>query len=133
MFLVEVSYHFTMSLILYYHPLASFCWKPLIALYENETSFTPYFVDFGNDESRENFLKVWPIGEFPVLRDENRKQTIPQSAVIIEYLSLYYPGAKKLVPSDPGLALEARQWDQFFDSYVHIPTQKIVAKCLCCS
>ncbi len=26
-----------MSLTLHYHPLASFCWKALIALYENET------------------------------------------------------------------------------------------------
>ncbi|TIO96612.1 MAG: glutathione S-transferase family protein, partial [Mesorhizobium sp.] len=24
-----------MSLTLYFHPLASFCWKPLIAVYEN--------------------------------------------------------------------------------------------------
>ena len=41
-----------MSLTLYYHPLASFCWKPLIALYENETAFTPHLVDLGNEESR---------------------------------------------------------------------------------
>ena len=30
-----------MSLTLYYHPLSSFCWKALIALYENDTPFTP--------------------------------------------------------------------------------------------
>ena len=30
-----------MSLKLYYHPLSSFCWKALIALYENDTPFTP--------------------------------------------------------------------------------------------
>lgn len=30
-----------MMLTLYYHPLASFCWKVLIALYENGTAFTP--------------------------------------------------------------------------------------------
>ena len=85
-----------MSLILYYHPLASFCWKPLIALYEGETLFTPHLVDLGNEESRESFLKVWPIGEFPVLRDEKRKRTIPQSAIIIEYLSLH-PFFKKII------------------------------------
>ena len=30
-----------MSLTLHFHPLASFCWKALIALYENDTPFTP--------------------------------------------------------------------------------------------
>ena len=34
-----------MSLVLYYHPLASFCHKVLIALYENETPFVPRSVD----------------------------------------------------------------------------------------
>jgi glutathione S-transferase len=29
-----------MSLTLYYHPLSSFCWKVLIALYENDTPFS---------------------------------------------------------------------------------------------
>jgi glutathione S-transferase len=37
-----------MSLILYYHPLASFCHKVLIALYENETPFEPRFVDLAD-------------------------------------------------------------------------------------
>ena len=119
-----------MSLILYYHPLASFCWKPLVALYESETPFTPHLVDLGNDESRESFYKIWPVGEFPVLRDEKRNRTVPQSAIIIEYLSLYHPGVKIMVPSDPELALEARQWDQFYDSYLQIPMQKIVADIL---
>ena len=30
-----------MSLTLHFHPLASYCWKALIALYENDTPFTP--------------------------------------------------------------------------------------------
>ena len=34
-----------MSLTLYFHPLASFCHKALIALYENDTPFTPHIVD----------------------------------------------------------------------------------------
>jgi glutathione S-transferase len=34
-----------MSLTLHFHPLASYCHKVLIALYENETPFTPNFVD----------------------------------------------------------------------------------------
>ena len=33
-----------MALTLHFHPLASFCWKALIALYENDTPFTPNLV-----------------------------------------------------------------------------------------
>ena len=33
-----------MPLTLYYHPLASYCWQPLIALYENDTAFKPHIV-----------------------------------------------------------------------------------------
>ena len=37
-----------MSLTLYLHPLASFCHKVLIALYENDVAFTPEIVDFAD-------------------------------------------------------------------------------------
>ena len=50
-----------MSLELFYHPLSSFCWKTLIALYENETPFTPVMVDLGNADQRAGLLKLWPI------------------------------------------------------------------------
>jgi glutathione S-transferase len=115
-----------MSLILYYHPLASFCWKALIAFYENEVPFKPLLVDLGDENSRDDFYKVWPMGEFPVLRDEKNAQLIPQSSIIIEYLHLHHPGAVALIPADPDKALEARKWDRFFDGYVHEPMQKIV-------
>ena len=119
-----------MSLTLYYHPLASFCWKPLIALYESKTPFTPHLVDLGNEEARGAFHKIWPMGEFPVLRDEKRGQMIPQSASIIEYLALHYSEASMLIPSNPEQALEARRWDQFYDSYVQVPMSKIVTDTL---
>ena len=40
-----------MSLTLYYHPLASFCHKVLIALYENQTAFEGRIVDLGDERS----------------------------------------------------------------------------------
>jgi glutathione S-transferase len=36
-----------MSLTLHFHPLASYCHKALIALYEHDTPFTPNMVDLG--------------------------------------------------------------------------------------
>jgi glutathione S-transferase len=115
-----------MSLHLYLHPLASFCWKALIAFYENDTAFEPHIVDLGNETSRAEFKKIWPIGKFPVLRDEARGQTIPESSIIIEYLSQHYPGKTQLVPTDADLARETRLCDRFYDLYVSEPMQKIV-------
>ncbi len=115
-----------MSLKFYYHPLASFCWKVLIALYENGTPFDPVLVDLADAASRAAFFKVWPVGKFPVLRDEVQDRTIPESTIIIEYLARHYPGEVQLLPSDPETALEARLQDRFYDRYVHEPMQKIV-------
>jgi len=119
-----------MSLTLYLHPLASFCWKVLIALYENETPFQPHIVDLSDEASRRAFTKLWPIGKFPVLRDEARHLTIPESSTIIEYLAQHYPGRTALLPADPDLAREARLRDRFYDLYVHEPMQKIVLDAL---
>jgi glutathione S-transferase len=110
----------------YFHPLASFCWKPLIAFYENDTPFEPHIVDFGDETSRAEFLNLWPMGKMPVLRDEARGRTVPESTIVIEYLAQHHPGRVALVPSDPDLARQARLTDRFYDLYVHEPMQKIV-------
>jgi glutathione S-transferase len=115
-----------MSLTLHFHPLASYCHKVLFALYENETPFTPNLVDLGNEAERGALLKLWPIGKFPVLRDDARDQTVPESTVIIEYLDRYYPGRTRFIPEDADRAREIRLRDRFYDLFVHEPMQKIV-------
>jgi glutathione S-transferase len=115
-----------MSLTLHYHPLASFCWKALIALYENDIPFTPNSVNLGDATERAALLKLWPIGKFPVLRDEARGETVPESSIIIEYLDTHYPGRTRFIPENPDLALQARLRDRFYDLYVHLPMQKIM-------
>jgi len=114
------------SLKLYLHPLSSFCWKPLVALYENDTPFQPHIVDLSNEAARAEFKKVWPLAKFPVLRDETRDRTVPESSTIIEYLAQHYPGRTQLVPGDPDLARQTRLSDRFFDLYLQVPMQKIV-------
>jgi glutathione S-transferase len=115
-----------MSLTLYYHPLASYCWQPLIALYENGTEFKPVIVDLMDPASAAAFRKVWPIGKFPVLRDQTRGVTVPESTVIIEYLGQHYPGTMQLLPTDADLAWRVRLGDRFYDHYVNDPMSKIV-------
>jgi glutathione S-transferase len=115
-----------MSLTLYFHPLASFCHKVLIALYEKEIAFEGRIVDLVSADERAKYLELWPVGKIPVLRDEARDRTVPETTVIIEYLDRYHPGAAQMFPSQTEELLDARLWDRFFDQYVSVPMQKIV-------
>jgi glutathione S-transferase len=115
-----------MTLKLYYHPLASFCWKALISLYENGTPIEPVLVDLGNPDSRAAFAKVWPIAKFPVIRDEHRGQTVAEATVVIEYLDAFYPGPTRFVPADAEQAWQVRMWDRVFDHHVNEQVGKII-------
>jgi glutathione S-transferase len=113
-----------MPLTLYLHPLSSFCHKALIALYENDTPFTPHNVDLSNAEESAAFKKIWPVGKFPVLKDG--ATIVPESTSIIEYLAQHYPGRSKLIPDDAEAAIEVRAQDRFYDLNVHLMMQKII-------
>ncbi len=111
-----------MSLKLYLHPLSSYCHKALIAFYENDIPFEPKRIDDASVAAE--FRKLWPVGRFPLLRDDSRDATVPESSIIIEYLALHYPGKTKLLPDDPDAARKVRMRDRFFDNYMHTPMQK---------
>jgi len=113
-----------MSLKLYFHPLSSFCHKVLIALYETGTPFEPRTVDLFGEAAE--YRKIWPIGKIPVLRDEAKDRTIPETSIIIEYLAQHYPGRTQLFPTDRDLCRQMRLRDRFYDLYVQVPMQKIV-------
>src|SRR3989442_205877 len=49
------------ALTLHFHPLASFCWKALIALYDNEILFTPNKIDLGNPTERRALSRIAEI------------------------------------------------------------------------
>jgi len=115
-----------MTLKLYFHPLASFCHKALIALYENAIPFEPVVVDLGDAASSAAFKKIWPMAKMPVLRDEARDRTVAEATVVIEYLDAHYPGPTRFVPPDVDRAWQTRMWDRFYDHYVQEPMQKIV-------
>ena len=112
-------------MILYYHPLSSYCWKVLIALYENDTPFERAMME--EPGVTEAWLTLWPLGKFPVLRDEARDRTVAEASIIIEYLGQQRAGRFRPIPADPGDALEVRLMDRLFDNYVMTPMQKIVA------
>jgi glutathione S-transferase len=106
--------------------LSSYCWKALIALYEAEVPFEKHLVDLRDPTQRAAFLKLSPLGKFPLLRDTEPDRCIPESSILIEYVALGSPGARRLFPSSRELALEVRARDRFFDLYVMEAMGKVV-------
>jgi glutathione S-transferase len=115
-----------MSLIFHGHPLSSYCWKVLIALYENGTPFEQQLINLGDPDSRAALAALWPVAKMPVLEDRTRGEVIPETSVIIDYLDAHYPGPIRFVPEDPDRAREIRLWDRIYDLYLQGPMQKIV-------
>jgi glutathione S-transferase len=109
---------------LYAHPFASYCQKVLIALHENDTSFIYRMLGPDDPSANAELEALWPLRRFPVLVDEGR--TLIESSIIIEHLTLRYPGPIRLLPQDPMTALEVRKMDRFFDNYIMTPMQKVV-------
>jgi glutathione S-transferase len=98
-----------------------------IALYEKGTEFRREIVNLGDAASSARFFELWPVGKMPLLRDEERDRTVPETTIIIEYLDQHYRGQRTLLPSDAEQQLDARLWDRFYDLYVQMPMQRIVA------
>lgn len=115
-----------MSLTLYAHPFSSYCWKVLIALYENDLAFTYKHLETpGVAEER---AALWPFGKFPVLVDDGR--VVAESTIIIEHLVLHHSGSVELIPADPQAALKIRFLDRMFDAYVMTAMQVPVSEAL---
>jgi glutathione S-transferase len=115
-----------MSVTLHYHPLSSFCQKVLIGLYELDVPHHKKLVNLMDADERTGFMKLWPIGKFPVLRDDARDATVPETSIILEYLEQHYARPGRLVPREADAARECRLRDRFFDLYVNMPVGKIV-------
>jgi glutathione S-transferase len=111
-----------MPLTFYGHPLSSYCWKVLIALYENDTPFEYRRLD--NEETAGELARLWPLAKMPILVEDGR--AIVESSMLIEYLDLCHPGPVRFVPADPEAALRVRTLDRIFDNYVMTPMQRIV-------
>jgi glutathione S-transferase len=111
-----------MPLTLYAHPFAAYCWKVLIALYENATPFGYRVVE--DAAGWAELESLWPIKKFPLLKDGNA--TLIESSIIVEYLMLHYPGATRMIPVNDDAALQVRFMDRVFDNYVMTPMNTLV-------
>jgi glutathione S-transferase len=118
-----------MALILYHHPFSSFCQKALVGLRERGVEFESVIVDLGDPAQKGALEALWPIGKFPVLRDEEAGVIIPEACLIVEYADGHSSAADgpRLIPADPAACRNVRLWDRVFDNYVEHPMQKAVA------
>jgi glutathione S-transferase len=112
-----------MSLTLYTHPFAAYCWKVLIALFENETTFTYRVID--DAAGWAELESLWPIRKFPLLRDG--EASVVESSIIVEHLMVHHAGPIRLIPENIETALKVRFMDRFFDNYVMTPMQTLVS------
>jgi glutathione S-transferase len=112
-----------MSLTLYAHPFAAYCWKTLIALYDNGTPFTYRVIE--DAAGWAELESLWPMKQFPLLRDG--ETLVAESSIIIEHLMLHHPGPTRFIPENPAAALSVRFMDRFFDNYVMTPMQTLVS------
>jgi glutathione S-transferase len=111
-----------MTFTLHFHPLSSFCQKALIGLYELDIPFEKHPVDLFDEQQRARFLELWPLGKFPVLRDDERRVTVPESTIILEYIDEH----ARLLPPDADRRRECRVRDRVFDLYLNVPLGKVV-------
>jgi glutathione S-transferase len=109
---------------LFAHPFSSYCWKVLIALYENDTPFTYRQIGPDQPENSAALAASWPLGKFPVLLDDG--QPVIESSIIIEHLQQRHPGAVRFLPADPDAALQVRLLDRIFDNHVMSQMQRVV-------
>ncbi len=111
---------------LYAHPFSSYCWKALIALWENEIPFEYAHLEEGDHGAE--LAALSPMGKMPLLIDGTT--VVPEVSIIIEYLQLHYPGPVTLIPADPINALEVRKLDRLSDNYLMANVQAIVGDAL---
>jgi glutathione S-transferase len=111
-----------MTIELFAHPFSSYCQKALIAFYENDIAFTYRMLEDAG--VGEELASLWPMKRFPIVRDNGR--VVLEASIIIEHLQVHHPGAVKLIPDDPDLAVKVRMLDRFFDNYVMTPQGKFV-------
>lgn len=107
---------------LYAHPFSSYCWKALIAFYENDVAFD--YRSLEEPGASVELAALWPLKRFPLLVDGDH--TVFEATSIIEHLAIHHPGPVALIPADPARAVEVRMMDRVFDNYVSTPQQRIV-------
>ena len=107
---------------LFAHPFSSYCWKVLIALWENDTPFT--YRSIVDPANAAEWQRLSALGKMPLLVDGSH--VVPETTIIIEHLALTRPGPVSLIPPDATAALAPRLLDRMVDAYLMGPMTALV-------
>ena len=105
---------------LYYFPPSTYSQKVLIALEEKQITFEREIVNLFDEQVRNEYREMYPIGKIPLLK-RNDGWIIPESSIIIEFLETEFPDASQLIPEDTVLARQTRFMDRMNDLYLNDP------------
>jgi len=113
-----------MSNKLYHHPLSPYCRKVTLALHEKGvTNVEHVVVNLMDPQAKAKFTEEHnPLGKVPFLVLEDGWK-IPESSIIIEWIDQHSDG-RKLIPSDPDKARQARFFDRVSDLYLLEPAAR---------
>ena len=110
---------------LYYFPLSTYSQKVTLALHEKGIEVEKIPVMLFDDEERERFRAVYPLGKIPLLVLDDGHQ-IPESSIIVEYLDTEFGGGPRLIPGDPTLSRQTRFHDRMLDLYLNQSVSNLV-------
>lgn len=97
------------SIKLYFNPLSGHAHRPWAMLKLLNIEFEEIVLDFFKGEHKTpEFLTLNPLGQLPVLVDDNT--IIRDSTAALVYLALQYDPDRQWLPKDPKLAAEVQQW-----------------------
>ncbi len=116
-----------MSLVLWSHPYSAYGQKASVALYELDLPFETRLVDAADEAVMTAFRALSPFAKMPTLVDTAAGKTLYESSIVIEYLD-GLAGGGRLIPGDPGAALEARLVDRMVDIYAGGAMNRIIPR-----
>lgn len=116
-----------MSLILWSHPYSAYGQKASVALYELGLPFGTRLVDAADEAVMAEFRTLSPFAKMPTLVDTAAGKTLYESSIVIEYLD-GLAGGGRLIPLDPGAALETRLVDRMVDTYAGGAMNRIIPR-----
>ena len=69
----------------YFNPISTYSQKVLIVLYEKGIEFEPSIINLMDEDARQKYREIYPMGKIPCLQLDDG-HIIPESSIIIEYL-----------------------------------------------
>ena len=100
----------------YFNPISTYSQKVLIVLYEKGIEFEPSIINLMDEDARQKYREIYPMGKIPCLQLDDG-HIIPESSIIIEYLDgLAEP---TFIKGNADETRRIRFKDRMFDSYLN--------------